>query len=224
MRREESVTRAVPVLLRTYRHRGKTASDRGTPYEVLIATILSARTKDETTIRVADALFRAYPSMRALAGADQRRVERIIAPIGFFRAKARNIIGAARLVTSQFGGRVPSALDDLLTLPGVGRKTANIVRAVVFQQPAIAVDIHVHRISNRMGWVRTGTPALTEQRLERLVPDRWKRELNDTLVKFGKDICQPRSPQCWRCPVAQWCAYPGKRLIPPGRRRAAMVQ
>lgn len=205
------------VLARRYAHRGRTASDRAVPYEVLIATILSARTKDETTIRVAARLFRRYPTPNSLAKARLSDVGRLIAPIGFYRVKARHIIATARMLVTRHGGHIPNTMDALLRFPGVGRKTANIVRAVVFGEPAIAVDTHVHRICNRLGWIRTTTPARSEAALERIVPGRWKRSVNDTFVKFGKDICRPSPPQCWRCPVAWWCRFKRKTPVPSGR-------
>ena len=212
-----TISRTIASLERRYRGRGTTASDRTVPYEVLIATIMSARTKDETTIRIASGLFHRYPTSRALASARLRQVERLIAPIGFYHVKARHIVATARMLVEAHGGRVPDSMDALLKLPGVGRKTANIVLAVVFGKSTIAVDTHVHRISNRFGWIRTTTPATSEVALERAVPERWKRAVNDTFVKFGKDICRPRRPECWRCPVVAACRFSPKTPAPSGR-------
>lgn len=221
-----TISRTMEVLARRYARRGRTASDRAVPYEVLIATILSARTKDETTIRVATKLFRRYPTPSRLARARVKEVERMIVPIGFYRVKAVHIVATARALMERHDGQVPGSMDALLSLPGVGRKTANIVRAVVFGEPAIAVDTHVHRISNRLGWIRTTTPARSEAALEHTVPERWKRAVNDTFVKFGKDICGPSRPQCWRCPVARWCRFEPKTPEPSGRlsRNCASIQ
>ncbi len=217
MTERRAISRTIGILARRYAGRGRTASDRTVPFEVLIATILSARTKDETTIRVVTKLFRRYPTPSTLAKARPKEVERLIMPIGFYRMKAANIIGTSQALMERHEGRVPRPMNDLLSLPGVGRKTANIVRAVVFGEPAIAVDTHVHRISNRLGWIRTTTPGKSEVALERVVPDRWKRAINDTFVKFGKDICRPVRPQCWQCPVATWCRYAPKTTMSSGR-------
>lgn len=213
------VRKTVRLLRERYLRRGvKTASDRRSPFRILISTILSARTKDETTARVASLLFRSFPTVRSLAHARLERVARLIKPIGFFRVKARNIVATARVVEEQHRGRVPATMEALLSLPGVGRKTANIVLSYAFGQPAIAVDVHVQRITNRLGWVRTTTPKETEDALGRVVPLPLRSIINDTFVKFGKDICRPRTPQCWRCPVSQRCAYPRKVAKPDSLR------
>jgi len=212
-----TISRIIGMLVRRYARCGRTASDRAVPYEVLIATILSARTKDETTIRIAARLFRRYPTPNSLAKARPSDVRRLIAPIGFYRVKAKHIVATARMLVTCHGGHIPNTMDALLRFPGVGRKTANIVRAVVFGEPVIAVDTHVHRISNRLGWVRTTTPARSEVALERIVPIRWQWAVNDTFVKFGKDICRPVRPQCWRCPVMRWCRFKPKTPVPSGR-------
>lgn len=203
-------------LARQYRKRGKTASDRETPFEILIATILSARTKDETTHQVANLLFSRYKTPSALAGADERDVAARIRRIGFYRAKSRYIIRASRRIIAHHRGAVPRDEGALLKLPGVGRKTANIVRSYAFREPAIAVDTHVHRIANRLGWIRTTSPLESERALLHLVPKRLWSTVNDVFVKFGKDVCRPIGPQCWRCPVRRLCAYQPKRRKPAG--------
>lgn len=173
------------------------------PYRVLIGTILSARSRDEMTDRVADALFRRYATPRALARARPRAVERILKPIGFYRTKARYVIGTARKVLE---GGVPTTLEGLMECPGVGRKVANCVLVYALGQPAIPVDTHVHRISNRLGWVRTRTPEQTERALVRRVPRRRWPILNEVLVAHGKAVCKPLGPRCGECPVRRWCA------------------
>ncbi len=219
-RRTKTVVRVFRVLSNLYRGKGKTASDRSVPFEILISTILSARTRDETTHSVSDELFRRFPTAYALAKAGRRDVERLIRRIGFYRMKSGYVIGASRMLVSKHRGRVPRDESSLLDLPGVGRKTANIVRSYAFDEHTIAVDTHVHRISNRLGWVNTRSPEQTERALLDVVPERWRSTVNDSFVKFGKDVCQPRSPQCWRCPVRRFCRYQPKRLRPAGIGKA----
>lgn len=208
------------ILSRTYRGKGKTASDRKIPFEILISTILSARTRDETTHQVANALFKKFPTAEALANANSTDVERLIRRIGFFRTKRRYIISASQRLVVRHRGRVPHDEESLLKIPGVGRKTMNIVRSYAFGEPAIAVDTHVHRISNRLGWIRTRTPVETERQLVRAVPRPLWSSVNDTFVKFGKDICRPVTPRCWECPVRRYCRYLLKQKGPAGTRAA----
>lgn len=219
-----TIVRVLDTLQRRYRGRGKTASDRVEPFEILIATILSARTKDETTHAVANALFARYPNARMLARASRKEVERLIRPIGFYHAKAHYVTRTSQALIDRYRGRVPRTLDALVSLPGVGRKTANIVRSYAFGEDAIAVDIHVHRISNRLGWVATKRPIDTEGALVRLVPLTHWSTVNDAFVKFGKDVCRPQRPQCWRCPVRRYCAFPEKSEAPTGRSTKKMLE
>lgn len=181
-------------------------AERG-PFSILIGTILSARTKDENTARVVRRLFARYRSPRQLAAARVRDVENIIHSIGFYRVKARRIIDVARIIVEKHGGRVPKKIDSLLELPGVGRKTANCVLVYAFEQPAIPVDIHVHRISNRLGLVDTKTPEETELALADAVPKRHWLEINDTFVMYGQNICKPVSPMCGVCRIRGSCGH-----------------
>lgn len=175
------------------------------PFKVLISTILSARAKDEVTEVVAERLFEKYPSVDALARAKQKNVIDVVRKIGFFNAKSRNVIAAAQMLLDRFGGRVPESLEELIQLPGVGRKVANCVLVYAFKQDAIPVDIHVHRISNRLGWVSTKSPEQTEQELMRLVPKKHWQVINDTFVSHGKTVCVPVSPFCSKCSVFKYC-------------------
>ncbi len=177
------------------------------PFSILIGTILSARTRDENTAKVVRRLFERYRTPTELAGARVRDVERIIHSIGFYRVKARRIIDVARIISSRHGGRVPKRLDALLELPGVGRKTANCVLVYAFDEPAIPVDIHVHRISNRLGIASTKTPEETEAALTEAIPRRYWLEINDTFVMYGQNICKPISPMCDVCKIRRHCAY-----------------
>ena len=181
--------------------------ENGDPFNILIGTILSARTKDESTTKVAGKLFAKYKSVKALANAKVRDVEKIIRSIGFYHVKAKRIIEVASIINTKFNGKVPDDLDTLITLPGVGRKTANCVLVYAFEKPAIPVDIHVHRISNRLGLVDTKTPEETELELMKKVPERYWLEINDTFVMFGQNICKPISPMCNVCKIKKICKY-----------------
>jgi len=182
-------------------------AETGGPFSILIGTILSARTRDENTARVVRELFKAYPTAEDLAKARVRDVEKIIRPIGFYRVKSRRIIEVARVISAQYKGRVPENLDSLVELPGVGRKTANCVLVYAFERPAIPVDIHVHRISNRLGLVETKTPEETERALMEKVPKRFWLDINDTFVMYGQNICKPVSPMCGVCKIRNGCDY-----------------
>jgi endonuclease-3 len=183
------------------------AEDRDVP--VLVACLLSLRTQDTTTGPAAARLFRLADSPTAMLRLTPRRIERTIFPVGFYRTKARVIRGMCRDLLGRFGGQVPDDLDALLTLRGVGRKTANLVVTVGFAKPGICVDTHVHRISNRLGFVRTRTPEETEAALRAKLPRCHWIGYNDLLVAFGQNVCRPLSPHCSRCPVAAWCSRVG---------------
>jgi endonuclease-3 len=187
------------------------AAESGDPFRVLIACILSLRTQDTTTGPAAARLFALADTPAAMLTVPRRRIERAIFPVGFYRTKARGIHGISRDLLARFGGRVPSTIDDLLTLSGVGRKTANLVVTVAFGKPGICVDTHVHRISNRWGFVRTRTPEDTETALRRRLPRRYWIGYNDLLVAFGQNVCQPVSPRCSICPVRAGCPRIGVR-------------
>lgn len=176
------------------------------PFQVLAGTILSQRTRDANTDRASALLFAAYPDASSLAAAPLPKIERLVHATGFYRTKARHLRETARAIRDRFGGKVPRSLPELLSLPGVGRKTANCVIVFGFGEPAIPVDTHVHRISNRLGAIRTRTPEETEHALESLVPrDLWV-PLNPVLVQHGQNICRPRNPLCERCRVLALCA------------------
>lgn len=205
-------------------------AEAGGPFSILIGTILSARTRDESTARVVRELFKRYPTAKDLSKARIGDVERIIRAIGFYRVKSRRIVEVAKVITAQYGGRVPEDLDRLVELPGVGRKTANCVLVYAFEKPAIPVDIHVHRISNRLGLVETKTPEETERALMEKVPKKYWIDINDTFVMYGQNICRPVSPMCGVCRIRNGCSYfrrsaswsgtaprPGSRLRPPGQ-------
>ncbi len=179
------------------------------PFRVLVACILSLRTQDTTTGPAADRLFAVAASPEAMLRLPARRIERLIFPVGFYRTKARVILGICRDLLDRFGGRVPDDIDALLTLKGVGRKTANLVVTMAYGKPGICVDTHVHRISNRLGYVRTKDPEATEMALRARLPRRYWIGYNDLLVAFGQNVCTPLSPRCSICPVRAPCPRVG---------------
>jgi endonuclease-3 len=179
---------------------------REDPFQVLIATMLSAQTRDEVTHRAATRLFRIARTPLTMGALSIARIQRLIYPVSFYRNKARHVQAACRQIVERFGGRVPSTMDALLTLPGVGRKTANLVLILSHaSRNNICVDTHVHRISNRLGWVATRTPEQTELALYRVVPRRWWPKVNLLLVTWGQNVCRPVHPQCPACVVAPVC-------------------
>jgi endonuclease III len=179
------------------------------PFRVLIATILSARTRDEQTEKASTALFARFDSAATLAAAPLDEVEELARPVGFHKTKAVNIIKTAAALLETHGGEVPDDMDALLALPGVGRKTANLVLTLGFGSQGICVDTHVHRITNRWGYMTTKTPEETEMALRRVLPARWWIPINDLLVTWGQQICRPISPRCSECPILDACAQRG---------------
>ncbi len=175
------------------------------PFRILIACLLSLRTRDETTGPAAERLFALADSPGRMLSLTPRQIERAIFPVGFYRTKARVIRGVSRDLLERFGGQVPDDIDTLLSFKGVGRKTANLVVTMGFGKPGICVDTHVHRISNRLGFVRTRTPEQTEFALRKKLPRRHWIESNDLLVAFGQNVCQPVSPRCSICHVKSLC-------------------
>jgi endonuclease-3 len=180
------------------------------PFQVLIATLLSARTQDATTLAASTRLFRVARTPRTMMKLTVKQLEKLIYPVSFYRNKARHVKATCRMLVEQFGGHVPMAMDELLTLPGVGRKTANLVLILAFKsRKNICVDTHVHRISNRLGWVRTKTPDETEQALYRATADRWWPSINLYLVTWGQNVCRPISPRCDECVIRPHCPQVG---------------
>ncbi|HIH33365.1 MAG TPA: endonuclease III [Candidatus Diapherotrites archaeon] len=178
-----------------------------TPFKTLISTVLSARTKDSTTFPASVRLFKKFPNAKKLSKASVREVQKLIFPVGFYKTKAKRIIRISKILLQKFHGKVPKTLPELISLPGVGRKTANIVLAFSFRIPAIAVDTHVHRISNRLGIVEEKTPEKTEQALMKVLPKKYWLEINELMVKFGQRKCFPRSPNCFACSLQKHCGY-----------------
>ena len=176
-----------------------------TPFRVLAATILSLRTQDRTTAQVTPRLFALADTPQAMLTLTPEQIEAAIYPVGFYRTKARTLLDLSRVLVEEYGGEVPDDLDTLLTLPGVGRKTANLVLIAGHNKAGICVDTHVHRITNRWGYVRTKTPEQTEMALREKLPPQYWNEINTLLVALGQNICHPTSPRCSVCPVRPWC-------------------
>jgi len=183
------------------------ASD--SPFKVLISCILSLRTQDSTTAHASRRLFALADSPETMVRLSAKKIEQVIFPVGFYRTKAKTILEICRNLNENYRGRVPDEIDELIKFKGVGRKTANLVVTLGYNKPGICVDTHVHRISNRWGYVKTATPEKTEVALRQKLPKQYWIEYNDLLVSFGQQLCRPISPLCSQCPVAKYCSQIG---------------
>lgn len=179
------------------------------PFKVLVATILSARTRDETTALAAQRLFSKINSIEDINKFDIDTIERLIYPVGFFHEKAKNLIKLPIVIQNKFNGQIPQTVEELIDLPGVGRKTANLVVAVAFNKPAICVDIHVYRICNRLGYLDTKNPLQTEMQLRKWLPQKYWITFNSCFVSFGQNTCTPINPHCDHCPIFKYCSRVG---------------
>jgi endonuclease III len=177
----------------------------GDPFRILVATILSARTKDETTSEVCGRLFEVVKTPHDFDTFTQEEVETLIFPVGFYRTKAKHLKALPGVLDREFGGTIPDTIDALCRLPGVGRKTANLVVAMAFEKPAICVDVHVHRICNRVGLLKTKTPFETEMKLREILPKRYWITWNSYLVSYGQVTCTPTGPRCSQCVIPEFC-------------------
>jgi len=175
------------------------------PFKILVGTVLSARTKDETTAKCIEKLFSHIEAPQDLVKLTIPQIENLIFPVGFYHQKAKHLHSLAQKLIEAFNGCVPHTIDEMLTLPGVGRKTANLVMIMAFNEPAMCVDTHVHRISNRFGYIQTKTPAESEQALRQKLPLRHWKVYNSLLVAFGQSLCKPINPKCHICPVKTLC-------------------
>jgi len=203
----------VRVLRRRYPPEPHGAAD---PFQTLVATVLSQRTREERTAEAARSLFAAFPDAESLASATPEKVIPLIRPAGFYNQKAPTIIELSRRLVDEYAGRVPCDMDRLLELPGVGRKTANCVLVYGFGIPAIPVDTHVHRISNRLGWVRTRTPEETESALVACLPKRYWLDINELFVLFGRELCRPVGPRCPECALTK---CPSRGTVKTGSKK-----
>jgi endonuclease-3 len=185
------------------------AEESRDPFRVLISTMISLRTKDEVTTQASRRLFELAATPAGVAALSEEAIAEAIYPAGFYNTKAKNIRTVARTISDDHNGRTPSSIEGLTALPGVGRKTANLVLGLGFGIPAICVDTHVHRIPNRLGWIRTKTPEQSEQALMQILPKRYWIEINGLLVGFGQKVCTPQSPRCSECPLETECRKVG---------------
>src|SRR5262245_12597799 len=194
----------------------KISEDRAEdPFHVTIATLLSARTQDATTYAASERLFKRASTPQAMLKLTTRQIEKLIYPVSFYRYKARYIKATCAKLLNEFGGRIPATMEELLTLPGVGRKTANLVMILAYRSlQNICVDTHVHRIANRLGWVRTKTPEETEQALYKTTADRWWPFVNLYLVKWGQNVCKPVYPRGGACVIREQCPRIGVERTP----------
>lgn len=184
--------------------------DHADPYQLLVATILSAQCTDRRVNQVTPALFRRYPRPRDLAKAEIPEVESMIRPTGFFKSKAKNLVASSTALIQRFHGRVPSAMEDLVTLPGVGRKTANVIRGHAYGEPAVVVDTHVKRVAQRLGLSKYGDPDRIEQDLMKSLPRSQWTEGSQRLLLHGRYVCLARRPTCGACPLYDLCSWKGK--------------
>ena len=182
---------------------------RSDPFRTLVACVLSLRTKDETTAAASERLFARAVSPRAMIGLGPQAIAKLIYPVGFYNQKARQIVALCKRLEEAFSGTVPDTIDELLTLDGVGRKTANLVITEAYRKPGICVDTHVHRITNRWGYVRTKSPEQTEQALRKKLPAAYWRDINQLLVTYGQRRCTPLSPKCSECQLDRMCSHRG---------------
>ncbi len=182
---------------------------RKDPYLILVSCILSLRTKDNTTIEASKRLFKVADTPKKMLKLSEKRLQKIIYPVGFYRNKSKVILGLSRKISQDYNAKVPDRLEELLKLKGVGRKTANLVLGLGYNVASICVDTHVHRVSNRLGWVKTNDPQRTEEALGKIIPKRLWIDLNTDLVTFGQNICVPVSPYCSRCYVRKFCKRAG---------------
>jgi len=199
------VRAVIQILTDTYHGRGSV--ELGDPYKVLVATVISARTREEQTTAVSNRVFARYPDAFALAQADEPELYELLDGSQYREVKAPRLIKMAQILVEKYGGKVPNELDALLALPGVGRKTANCVLIYAFNRPALCVDVHMHRITNRLGWVHTNTPDQTERALEKIIPKELWTGVNRLFLQHGRAICTPGIPRCLVCPIRMFCAY-----------------
>jgi endonuclease III len=184
------------------------------PWQLLVATVLSAQTTDQNVNRVTSELFRRWPTAHDLAAAPPDEVEAVVYPTGFYRQKTRSIIGLSRALVDRHGGEVPGDLESLVHLPGVGRKTASVVLAEAFGVPAVAVDTHVRRVTRRLGLTAHHDPVKVEADLREVYPEREWTGISMRFIQFGREVCEARRPRCWECPLLAMCPYPNKSEAP----------
>ncbi|MBI4714175.1 endonuclease III [Candidatus Uhrbacteria bacterium] len=213
MKSTKSILLVLEKLKKEFPNRG--AMEIGNPYQNLVAVMLSARTRDEQVLKLFPSFLKNFPTVQKLAKSTPNQIDRRIKTIGMDRQKAKNLQKMADEVVNKFHGQIPNTMEDLTFLTGVGRKTASVILVTSFFKPAIAVDTHVHRVTNRLGWVNATTPEKTEKALLEIIPETLQPVVNRVFVKFGRYICIPGKPRCWGCPIQKYCAYKNKNLIKP---------
>lgn len=187
--------------------------DSNDPFKVLVSCMLSLRTRDATTAKAVTRLFKIADTPKRILKLGNRKLEKLIYPVGFYKVKAKRIKNVSKVLIQKYHSKVPSTMDELLRLEGIGRKCAGLILRYGYNKTeSIPTDIHVHRISNRIGWVKTSTPEKTEQELMKIVPKKYWGNLNNTLVAFGQNTCLPLKPKCYACPVVAYCEYEYKTL------------
>jgi len=175
------------------------------PFKIFILAFLSSRTKDETTVKVCKRLFKRVSNFKDILSLSQKEIEKLIYGVGFYRQKAKNLKKTAEIIVKRYSGNLPNQLEELVKLPGVGNKIAKVILAEAYRKPYIAVDVHVHRISNRLGIVKTKTPSETDRVLDKIIPEELKRKYNKIFVAFGQTVCKPKRPLCNECPLKNLC-------------------
>ena len=205
--------RLLEILAATYGTNPWNWHTRQTPFQVLIGTVLSQRTRDEKTDEAAKALFSRFPSPETLASAPEEEIANLIRPANYYNTKAARIKEISKIILKRYSGKPPDTVPELMQLPGVGRKTAACVMVYGFGKKALPVDTHVHRISNRIGLIQTQTPEESEKELWKAVPEDYIMHYNELMVKHGQNICRPISPQCPKCPIVKYCAFGSKRKV-----------
>ncbi len=205
----EEIPRTMTILRRIAGKYAEPLAERerkhGDAFKVLVGVLMSARTKDDTTGPAVDRLFAEASSAQDLARLSEKRIEKLIFPVGFYHTKARHLQTMARMLIDEFDGKTPQTMEELLRLPGIGRKSANLILGVAFGKPSICVDTHVHRITNRWGYVQTKNPLQTEMALRKKLPERYWIEINRLLVIYGQNVCTPISPHCSICGIEMYC-------------------
>jgi endonuclease III len=224
MQTEEKVRKILHTLNKSYPD-ARCALNHANPFQLLVATILSAQCTDERVNKVTPSLFAAFPSPENLAAANASAVERLVRSTGFFRAKTRSLLGAAQRITKEHGGQVPRSMEELLQLPGVARKTANVVLGTAYGVPAgVVVDTHVKRIAQRLGLSRNREPEKIERDLMRLIPQKQWIRFSHQVIFHGRRICLARSPKCARCPLYQECVFPERQGIAAATKARTRLQ
>ena len=208
---DNRTARLLEILAATYGTNPWNWHTRQTPFQVLIGTVLSQRTRDEKTDEAAKALFSRYPTPERLASAPEEEIASLIRSANYYNTKAARIREISKIILEKYSGNTPDTVPELMQLPGVGRKTAACVMVYGFGKKALPVDTHVHRISNRIGLIKTHTPEESEEELWKIVPEKYIMVYNELLVKHGQNICRPISPQCPKCPIVELCEYGSDR-------------